>query len=80
MPGILEPKMGLCVDPIFSQDVHPVITVEDNDHSEMEYPDLSYDPAAINNCIGLIRVDLSQSTDKKIGKSTTQTAEMPKTS
>jgi len=43
VPGIDEPKMGLCSDPTLSQDAHPDITAADKVHSVTEYPDLSKD-------------------------------------
>ena len=43
VPGINEPKVGLCGEPTLSQDGHQDITAEEKDHSVTEYPDLSKD-------------------------------------
>lgn len=43
VPGIDEPKVGLCGDPACSQQGHPDIDAADKVHSVTEYPDLSKD-------------------------------------
>ena len=43
MPGINEPKVGLCGEPTLSKDGLQDINAEDKDHLVTEYPDLSKD-------------------------------------
>ncbi|HPN41330.1 MAG TPA: hypothetical protein PKX36_07380, partial [Candidatus Cloacimonadota bacterium] len=43
VPGIDEPKVGLCGEPTLSQDGHQDTIAEDKVHSVTEYPDLSKD-------------------------------------
>jgi len=43
VPGIDEPKVGLCGEPTLSHDEQPDTTAADKDHSVTEYPDLSND-------------------------------------
>ncbi len=43
VPGIDEPKVGLCGEPTLSQDGHQDVNAADKDNSVSEYPDLSND-------------------------------------